>query len=222
MRVVVTGSSCGMGRSIAELFITKGNEVIGIDTLNCTSEFLLNSPYYSHMKCNIADKESLPDIPNVNILINNAGVQQSGQDIEINLMGLMYCTEKYALNNPKIVSVLNQSDVAAKTGCQFPYYVASKGGVTAYTRWTAKQIACYCATCNSLSVGGVITDLNLPVMADSGKWDEIMKITPMHKWATTKEIAQWAYFLTVVNKSCSGQDIVIDNLESLNGTFIWN
>lgn len=113
------------------------------------------------------------------------------------------------------------SCVSAHTGSEFPEFVASKGGVVAYTKWTAKEVAEYGATCNSLSLGGVCTSLNDPVMHDNELWDKIMKQTPLKKWADASEIAEWVYMFTVRNRSCSGQDLIIDNLESLNGEFIW-
>ena len=51
-----------------------------------------------------------------------------------------------------------------------------------------------------------------------------MKVTPMKKWATAEEIAEWVYFRTVVNKSATGVDIIIDNGEmTLASTlnFVW-
>lgn len=220
MKVVITGSSTGMGLSAAIKFLQEGHEVHGIDILNPATR-LLEAYNYTHYIANVADKDSLPDIEGVNILVNNAGVQGSGMDIDINLKGLMNTTEKYALENNMIRSVLNQASVSAHIGTEFGEYVASKGGVLAYTKWTAKEIAKYGATCNSLSFGGVLTELNKPVMDNPELWDQIMNLTPLRRWATPEEAADWIYFMTVVNRSCSGSDIVIDNLESLNGVFVW-
>lgn len=36
------------------------------------------------------------------------------------------------------------------------------------------------------------------------------------------ECKAWVYFLTVVNKSCIAQDIIVDNGEFYNYTFVWN
>ena len=58
-------------------------------------------------------------------------------------------------------------------------------------------------------------------MNDNEKWDKIMEMTPLKKWATPAEAADWVYFLAVINKSCTGQDIIIDNGEIWNHTFIW-
>lgn len=220
MRVLITGTATGMGLAAAKKFINEGHEVIGIDILPHPKD-LMSCPGYRHYPANVADMDALPEVEAVNILVNNAGVQGSGMDIDINLKGLMNTTKKYALNNPMIRSVLNQASVSAHIGTEFDEYVASKGGVIAYTKWTAKEIAKYGATCNSLSFGGVSTDFNKPVMENQELWNKIMDLTPLKRWTTEEEAAEWIYFMTIVNRSCSGSDIVIDNLESLNGVFVW-
>ena len=64
--------------------------------------------------------------------------------------------------------------------------------------------------------------MNKPVMEDEKLWAEIMAVTPLTRWAEPEEIASWIYFLTTINKSCTGEDILIDNGEThLNATFIW-
>lgn len=222
MRVVITGTSAGMGLAAAKKFLKEGHEVFGIDVLNPPKE--LNEwrgITYMHFVEDVSDFSRLPNIEATNILINNAGVQGSGKDIDINLKGLMNTTKKYALNNYHIRSVLNQASASAHLGTEYDEYVASKGGVIAYTKWTAKEIAKYGATCNSLSFGGVETELNKPVMENPMLWRQIMELTPLKRWTTVEEAAEWIYFFTMINKSCSGQDLIIDNLESLNGVFVW-
>lgn len=221
MKVLITGTSQGMGVEIALKFLKEDHQVIGIDVHNLNPA--LDKYYgtsYSHYICDVSKKDALPDIDGVEILINNAGVQNTGHDIDINLKGLMYCTEKYGLQ-PSIKSILNQASVSAHNGAEFAEYTASKGGVLAYTKWCAKEIAKYGATCNSLSFGGVTTSLNEPVMNDEELWNQIMMLTPLRKWASEKEAADWVYFMTVVNRSATGQDVIIDNGEILNSQFIW-
>ena len=69
--------------------------------------------------------------------------------------------------------------------------------------------------------GGVLTPLNACVMNDPKLWSEIMDETPLKRWATPEEIADWAYFLTVTNKFCTGQNILVDGGESINYNFVW-
>lgn len=222
MKVVITGTSTGIGRQTAIKFLEEGHEVHGIDVQQSTINGYSN---YHHHLADVGFRFELPDIEDVEILINNAGIQLSsdkGSVIETNLGGVMECTEKYGLQ-PSIKSILNQASVSAHNGAEFPEYVASKGGVLAYTKWTAKEVARYGATCNSLSFGGVYTSLNDSIMEDNNKeaWEKIMEMTPLHKWVTVQEAANWIYFVTVVNQSMSGQDIIIDNLETFNHTFVW-
>lgn len=217
MRVLITGSSSGIGRECAVLFLEKGYEVLGIDI----KEDTIKHPLYTHFSADVRDKENLPCIDGINILITSAGVQNSGDDISINLKGTINTVEKYGIKE-EIESILMISSASAHTGLEFPEYSASKGGVLSYMRNVARRVAKYGATCNSISPGGVITDLNKPVMEDEKLWKEIMDLTPLKKWATSREIAEWIYFLTVINKSATGEDFLIDNGETkLNGSFIW-
>ena len=217
MKVVVTGASSGIGKATALLFLENGHEVIGLD---CKKAAIENKNYTHHI-VDIADPASLPEISGVQILINSAGVQASENDIDVNLKGTINVTERYAFQNG-IKSVLIIASASAHTGAEFPHYSASKGGLLSYTRNVAIRLAEYGATCNSISPGGVRTDLNKPVMDDPVLWQKIMDLTPLKKWAEPEEIAQWCYFLTVVNRSCTGEDILIDNGEThLNSTFIW-
>ena len=216
-KVIITGTAKGIGLETALLFIEAGFETIGIDILECPYA-LENIPNYIHWKCDIRD--CLPDIEDVDILINNAGVQNCRDDIDTNLKGTINCTEKYGVQ-PNIKAIVNVASVSAHNGAEFPEYCASKGGMLAYTVNTAKRIAQYGATCNSISPGGVFTDLNSQVIDDPEKWQAIMDETPMKKWASADEIAAWIFFVAVHNKSMTGQDIIIDNGEMINHNFIW-
>lgn len=213
MKVLITGSSQGIGKAIAELFIANGHTVIGIDR----QESSLTNENYTHIKCDI--RADLPEIDGVEILVNNAGTQNE-DDIEVNLKSLIRVTEKYGVR-PGIRSILSIGSASGHTGSEFPEYCASKGGVIAYTKNVALRVAQYGAVCNSLDPGGVITPLNDCVMTDPALWDEIMEQTPLKRWATAEEIAAWAYFLTVDNRFCTGQSIVVDGGESINSKFIW-
>lgn len=215
MRILITGTAQGIGKAIAERFLNEGHTVFGIDRQSAS----ISHNNYTHYKCDVRDKENLPDISNVEILINNAGTQNE-DDIEINLKALIYITEKYGVQ-PEIKSILNIGSASAHTGAEFPEYCASKSGVVAYTKNTALRVAEFGATCNSLDPGGVVTPLNECVINDKKLWEEIMKETPLKRWAAPEEMADWAYFLTVINKFCTGQSIVADGGESINFNFVW-
>ena len=204
MRILITGTSQGIGKAIAERFLKENHEVIGIDR----QEASIHQERYTHYKMDVRDYEKLPELYDINVLINNAGTQNE-DDIDINLKAVIRITEKYGIQD-KIHSILNIGSASGHTGAEFPEYCASKGGILAYTKNVAMRVAPYGATCNSLDPGGVLTPLNECVMNDPALWEEIMNETPLRKWATPEEIADWAYFLTMINTFCTGQNILVD------------
>ena len=84
MKILITGTSQGIGKAIAEHFLQKGHEVHGIDRQPSTIEI----ENYTHYTCDVRDKENLPELEGINILINNAGTQNE-DDIDINLKALI-------------------------------------------------------------------------------------------------------------------------------------
>lgn len=215
MKILITGTASGIGKAITLKFLSCGHTVYGIDRLPSAIEH----PAYTHYQEDIF-RGILPALPPIEILINNAGVQNSGEDIDINLKGSIRITEAYAMQEA-IKSVLFIASASALTGAEFPEYVASKGGMVSYMKSTALRVAAFGATANSLSPGGVLTDLNQHIIEDPALWQAVMNETLLPKWASAEEIAEWAYFVTVCNQSMTAQDILIDNGEAAKSNFIW-
>lgn len=217
MNILITGSAKGIGKRVALYFLDKGFEVYGIDLLPSS----INDDKYHHFIADISQKESLPEVGDLDYIFNNAGLQNCEDDISNNLKGTINVTEKYAFNE-NIKSVLFNASASAHSGFEFPEYVASKAGMIGYMKNVAVRLTGYHATANSISLGGVMTESNKPVTENPKYWNKIMNATPLKKWASEEEIAEWVYFLLVVNKSATGIDILIDNGEfNLNSTFVW-
>lgn len=230
MKVLITGTSRGIGRAAALKFLSEGFNVIGLDIESDTiskSHDAKNKENYSHFTADISAPSSLPGIPDVEILVNNAGIQTPAltggeKDIQVNLIGTMAVTQKYAFQ-PKIKSVLFNASVSALTGNEFPSYAASKAGIIGYMKNCAIRLAnSYRATCNALCFGGVMTELNEKVLKNDKLWQKIMDATPLKRWASAQEAADWIYFLTVINKFCTGQTIDVSGGErNCADLFVW-
>lgn len=224
-RVIISGTSSGIGKAVAELFVYTMDkhgdlmyDVFGIDKNPVDSDFLIHAPNYNHY---IADvRGTLPDIEFPEIVIANAGTQEDADSIDVNLVGLINFCEAYA-DQPCIQAVCTVASASAHSGAEFPRYTASKGGVVAYTKNLALRVAKYGAVCNSISPGGVYTPINEHIVQDKTKLDAVLNEAILHRWASAEEIAQWIYFITAVNKSATAQDFLVDNGEMANSNFIW-
>ena len=192
MKVLITGTSRGIGLACALKYLKEGHEVIGMDV--CPDP-LSGRPGYTHIVADITG--ALPEISGIQILVNNAGVQEGGREIDINLKGSIAVTEKYGIT-PSI-----------------------KGGILAYMKNAALRVAEYGATCNSISAGGVLTPLNAHIIDNPDLMRQCLNETLLHKWASAEEIADLCYYLTCINHSMTGQDLLIDNGEQLKSNFIW-
>ena len=230
MDILITGTACGIGRATAAFFLERGHRVWGLDIAEAT----LEHESYQHFICDVSDASSLPEGLEPEIVISNAGVQGTADDIAVNLRGTINVVEKYAFTGdatggrrelgrtpaPRIRSVVCVGSASGHTGSEFPEYAASKGGVIAYTKNVASRLAPQ-AICNSVDPGGVSTELNLPVMEDEVLWNRIMDLTPLRRWATPEEIAEWIYFVAVTNRFMTGQNLLIDGGEAGRTEFVW-
>lgn len=224
-RVIISGTSRGIGKAVAELFASVRDnhnnlmyDVFGIDKNPVESEFLTYAPNYHHYIADVRD--TLPDIEFPEIVIANAGTQDDDESIDVNLVGLINFCEAYA-DQPCIQAVCTVASASAHSGAEFPRYTASKGGVVAYTKNLALRVAKYGAVCNSISPGGVYTPINEHIVQDKNKLDAVLNEAILHRWASAEEIAQWIYFVTAVNKSATAQDFLVDNGEMAKSNFIW-
>ncbi len=218
MRILITGAAGGIGSAVAWRFLKKGHTVFGIDMKpSCISH-----PDYTHFIADICHEDELPDLYGLEILFLNAGVQNSADDIDVNLKGTIRTAERYVSGNNSLRSVLFNASASAVSGQEFPVYAASKAGLLGYMRNLAIRLAPLQVTCNAISLGGVYSPVNQPVTADPALFRQIMDVTPMKKWTDPEEVADWVEFLTLRNRSMSGENLLIDNGEyRLHNTFVW-
>lgn len=216
MSVLVTGTSSGIGQAIAQTFLDAGYEVNGVDIAPAA----ISHPRYTHWQGDIRHDglAGLPDDPE--ILVCNAGTLEEADAIDVNLVGTIRFAERF-VNSPNLRSILFIASASARNGAEFPQYVASKAGIVGYMKNLALAVAPRGITCNSISPGGVITPANDHILQDERLYAQVLGETLLGKWASAEEVADLAFFLTVTNRSITGEDILMDNGEMLKSNFIW-
>ncbi|MBQ7500351.1 MAG: SDR family oxidoreductase [Clostridia bacterium] len=214
--VVISGTSDGIGKAIAEKFLREGYSVCGYDI----REGAIADENYTHFVCDIRDKNIPEPGAEPAILINNAGTLEESEAIDVNLRGTINFTERF-IGSEALTSVLFIASASARNGAEFPYYSASKAGMVGYMKNSALSLAKRGITCNSISPGGVVTAANKHILESEELYSAVIAETLLGKWAEPDEIAGLAYYLTAVNKSITGEDILVDNGEMLRSNFIW-
>ena len=214
MNVLVTGTSRGIGLAIAQKFLAEGHRVWGVDLLPGAIEH----PAYAHVQGDI--REVTANVPDLAVLVNNAGTLEEADAIDVNLMGTMAFTERH-LDSPSLKSVLFVASASARNGAEFPRYSASKAGLVGYMKNLALNLSRRGVTVNSVSPGGVITPANEHILQSPELYGAVKAETLLGKWAEPEEVADLVYYLSAVNRSITGEDILMDNGEQLKSNFIW-
>lgn len=215
MNIAISGSSRGIGSAIAQKFIEEGHRVFGFDI----KESGISHPRYMHFFADVRGFEP-PEGIDPHVIISNAGTLEERDALEVNLSGGIRFAEAF-YGSPNLRSVLFIASASARNGAEFPYYVASKAGLVGYMKNRALELAKRGVTCNSISPGGVVTEANRHILESSELYEAVKAETLLGKWAQPEEIAELAYYLTCVNRSITGEDILIDNGEMLKSNFIW-
>lgn len=214
MICLITGTARGIGRAIAEKFLQEGHRVYGIDLRPEGPDH----PLYTHLRQDV--REALPDLTDPEILISCAGSLKEEEALSVNLEAAINLTEHFE-NSSVLRSVLYIASASARNGAEFPRYVASKAGLVGYMKNRALKLAERGITVNSISPGGVITAANQHILESESLYAAVKAETLLGKWAEPEEVAELAYYLTVINRSITGEDILMDNGEMLKANFIW-
>lgn len=215
MRLYISGSASGIGKAIAEKFLAEGHRVCGFDRAPST----IDHPDYLHVLHDVRDGD-FPELPPPELLVCCAGTLEEDEAIDVNLLGAMRFAEHF-LDSPALRAVLFIGSASARNGAEFPRYVASKAGMVGYMKYLARTLAARGVTCNSISPGGVVTPANRHILEDETLYAAVKAETLLGKWAEAWEVAELAWFLLTVNRSITGEDILIDNGEMLKSNFIW-
>ena len=235
--VMVTGAAQGLGEAIALHFAERGASVVAADVnvegaQRCVAGIEESGGRAIAIKADVtsrADVEAmvarvLEEFGGVDVLVNNAGFTETHPFIEedeaywdrviaINLKGPILCSRAVldSMIERKRGKIVNVGSDAGRVGTLGQsVYAAAKGGVIAWTKSLAREVARYKISVNCVCPGPTDT----PLLADqSEKVIEAMKRQiPFRRVALPDEIAAAILFL-----ASGGADYITGQVLSVSG-----
>ena len=164
--ILITGGSNGIGLALAERFLNRNNNVVICgrrdEKLRAAKEHF---PGLHMRRCDVADESqrvalynwAIKEFPGLNILINNAGIQQRinlkdenldwncyKQEIAINLEAPIHLSKlfiSHLMKQPKSAIINVSSGLAFMPPAWVPIYGATKAGLHSFTFGMRVQLA---------------------------------------------------------------------------------
>ena len=220
---LVSGGSRGIGAAIVKVLAEAGSDVAFTYVADKSSAtqveatvkkfgkrcLVLKTLVSSQKQVHIAVQKTVREFGRIDILVNNAGIWKYGaigkiserqwdEMIDTNLKGMfLFVNEVVPLmkrqGNGKIINI---ASTAGQRGEPFySHYAASKGGMIAFTKSIAVELAPHNIIVNCVSPGWVATDMTAGELCDPKIGKEIRRVIPRGRVATAEEIARSVLFL---------------------------
>lgn len=257
--VVVTGASSGIGQGVAIAFGQQGANVIvnyhgDEEGANHTLDLIKEGGGSGFVfKGDVSDETQVTEMFNkaeetfgpIDILINNAGIQQDSAFAEMtldqwdkvihtNLTGQFLCAraairhfEKRASAGPEdmaignIIFMSSVHDLIPWAG--HVNYASSKGGILMLMKSLALEVAPKKIRVNAISPGAIATDINEDVWGDEEKRKALIKLIPYKRIGKPEDIAKVATWLgSDESDYVTGTTIYVDGGMTLYPGFVDN
>lgn len=233
--ILITGASRGIGHALALAYAKKQYNLVicgrNSRTLeNTADEIRLLGADCLAVTCDVGKYEEVKALfdriserfGNIDVLINNAGISHIGllQDMSIDdwnnivntNLSSVFSTCKLAI--PDMIrnhsgSIINISSVWGVCGasCEVAYS-ATKGGINAFTKALAKELAPSGINVNAIACGVIDTDMNR-CFSDEERQNIIEEI-PAGRMGSPDEVASLALSISEGSNYLTGQIIVLD------------
>ncbi len=233
---LVTGGARGIGRSIAMLFAKEGADIVIWDVnmqeaeKTCADiEGLGRKAMASQVDVTkyAEVEESLNKIldkfAKVDILVNNAGItkdalllRMSEADwdavINVNLKGTFNCTKaaSKAMIKQRLGKIVNIASIIGIIGnAGQANYSASKAGIIALTKTSAKELASRNVNVNAIAPGFIQTEMTAKLPPELK--EKMLANIPLNKFGSPDDVARACLFLVSSEADyITGQTIIVD------------
>jgi len=223
--ILVTGSSRGLGKSIA-LDLGKAGQKVVINYVSDGSKEGAEATVEEikglggdaiAIQADSSDPEAIKGMfaeivdkfGTCDVLINNAGItkdtlvarmkQQQWQSvIDINLSGVFYCTQAFfkVASKKRTGRIINISSVVGQIGNPGQAnYAAAKGGVIGLTKSNAKEFAARGVTVNCICPGFIASDMT--AVLDEAYLEKVSEGIPLKRLGKPEEVAGMTRFLAL-------------------------
>lgn len=132
--------------------------------------------------------------------------------IDTNLNGLYNMTRNFIITfmKQKEGNIINISSVSGMIGLpRQTNYSASKGGIIAFTKALAKEVAALNIRVNAIAPGFISTDMTASIKEDLAK--KMLSLIPLQRFGSSEDVAKAALFLAGDGASyITGHTLVID------------
>ena len=228
--IVITGGSRGIGAAAVELFAARGDRVYFLyEKADEAAAALAQRTGATAIRCDVADggavKAAFAQIPDVDVLICNAGVmwfglmsmmEESAWDriFDVNVKGVYHCVNAAmpAFLRKHAGCVITVSSMWGQVGasCEAAYS-ATKGAIIALTKALAKELGPSGVRVNCVAPGVILTDMCASV--DPEVLAEMAEETPVGRNGTAMDVARAMAYLAEA-------DFVTGQILPVNGGYV--
>lgn len=234
-RALVTGSSKGIGRALAEGLLAAGASIVlnardGGRLEQTRAELIDLAPgRVEAVAFDVTDeeqvREALANLGRVDILVNNAGMQRRAPLTEfaaadfdqvmstnvrsVFLMSREVGRQMIERGSGKILTICSVQSALARPG--IAPYCASKGALTMFIKGMCADFAPYGVQVNGLAPGYFDTELTAALVADTEFTAWVQKRTPAGRWGDVRDlIGPLVWLASPASDFVNGQTIFVD------------
>ena len=236
--ILVTGGTSGIGKAIAEAYLTAGANVTITGTKSSLQKYSNITDKFSYIKLNLEDKESIDNIKKsvntLDILINNGGLTfpdgKSEDDPDIfDRAVYIHLNSFYRLSNllhPILkksniqggASIIGIASMTSFFGMPIvPGYGAGKGGLVQLIKTLSMKWANDPIRVNAIAAGFIKTRMTEPILSSEEMSQDIINRIALKKFGDPIDIANAVLFMTSPAASyITGETLRVDGGYSIS------